>query len=65
MPYTMEDFMREYVQDRLDKLSPGDRQKVLQRIPPEERLEGLSPEEIEKYLAARKAKKARKRKRKG
>jgi hypothetical protein len=38
MPYTMEDFRRDYVKEHLQQLSP------------EERLEGLSVEEIENYL---------------
>jgi hypothetical protein len=43
MPYTMEDFRRDYVKEHLQKLSP------------EERLEGLSPEELENYLRQLKA----------
>ncbi len=38
MPYTMEDFRRDFTRDHLDLLTP------------EERLHGLSPEEIEDYL---------------
>lgn len=38
VPYTMEDFRRDYVKEHLKDLTP------------EERLEGLLPEEIERYL---------------
>ena len=38
MPYTMEDFKRDFVKEHLKDLTP------------DERLEGLSPEEIENYL---------------
>ena len=43
MPYTMEDFEREVAQ------------KVLKKLTPEQRLEGLTAEEIESYLKKLKA----------
>ncbi|MCE9532662.1 MAG: hypothetical protein K8T89_16310 [Planctomycetes bacterium] len=59
MPYTMEQFLREYHQRKFKELSPEKRHEMLQDLPveerlqglsPEERLAGLSPEEIERYL---------------
>jgi hypothetical protein len=52
MPYTMDDFVREYVSDNIRVLSveevlqhyPHD--KILKGLSPEKRLEGLSPEEV-------------------
>jgi hypothetical protein len=44
MPYTMEDFRRDYVKEHLKKLTL------------EERVEGLSSDKIEKYLQRRKQK---------
>jgi len=65
MPYTMEDFRREFKKEALKILTPDERldglspETLLQRLSPEVRLEGLSPEtllarltpeEIENYL---------------
>jgi hypothetical protein len=62
VPYTMEEFRREYIlehfkdltpeqrQKALQGLSPEERQEALQGLPAEERLKGLSPEEIAAYL---------------
>ncbi|MBF0349981.1 MAG: hypothetical protein HQM11_03065 [SAR324 cluster bacterium] len=47
MPYTIEDFQKEYVLDHLSLLSPEDR---LRGLPPEDRLKGLPPEERLKGL---------------
>jgi hypothetical protein len=47
MPYTMEEFKREFVKEHLDELSPEER---LKGLPPEERLKGLPPEERLKGL---------------
>ena len=41
MPYTLDDFTKEYVQDHLHVLSPEER---LRNLSPEERLKDLSPE---------------------
>ncbi len=54
MPYTIEDYRRDYVLDYLDRLTPDER---LKGLPPDERLKGLSPEEIEAYLKKLKRKK--------
>jgi len=48
MPYTMEDFQRDYVKDHLDVLSPDDRLKGLS---PNDRLKGLSPNDRLKGLS--------------
>ena len=65
MPYTMEDFQKDYVRNHLNVLSPDDVLKsfspddVLKRYSPDDRLKGLSPkerlrglslEEIKEYL---------------
>jgi hypothetical protein len=62
MSYTMEDFKRDLIKDQFKKLSReerqeifkklsrGERQEVLRSVPPEERLAGLSPEQIRQYL---------------
>jgi hypothetical protein len=47
MPYTWEDFRRDYTREHLSLLPPEER---LQGLSPEERLQGLSPEEIKAYL---------------
>ena len=48
MPYTMEDFNRDFTEEHLYLLSP---EKRLRGLPPEERLRGLSAEEIRAYLS--------------
>jgi len=50
MPYTMEDFRREYIEERFEELTPEVRQKLLGKLTLQELLEGRSPEEIENYL---------------
>ena len=62
MAFTMEDFNRGLVKVYFPKLSPEEQQEVLKSfppdlrrelvdsLPPEERLAGLSPEQIRKYL---------------
>jgi hypothetical protein len=80
MPYTMQDFRRDYVKEHLKDLTPDERleglspderleglspDERLEGLSPDERLKGLSPEEIEKYLKRRHNPPARKRKKKG
>jgi hypothetical protein len=55
MPFTMEDFNRQFVMDRFPELTPEQRQKVLKAIPPDERLAGLTEEQIQEYLDRRSA----------
>jgi len=55
MPYTMEDFRRDYVKEHFMDLTPEERREALKKLSPEERLEGLSAEEIESFLKKIKA----------
>jgi hypothetical protein len=50
MPYTMEDFRRDYIREGLKTLTPEARREALQGLTLEERLEGLPAEEIERFL---------------
>ncbi len=48
MPYTMEDFQRQYVKEHFRRLTPKERREAVELLPPEERrhvLEWLPPEE--------------------
>jgi hypothetical protein len=66
MPYTMEDFRRDYAKEHFKDLTPEEQreaikglpperqQEALRGLPPEVRLEGLSVEEIEQFLKKRK-----------
>jgi hypothetical protein len=45
MAFTMEDFNRQYNKEHFLKLTPDEREEVLQALPPEERLAGLPPEQ--------------------
>jgi hypothetical protein len=57
MPYTMEDFRRDYVREHIEDLTAEERlrglppEERLKGLPPEERLKGLSPEERLKGLS--------------
>ena len=48
--YTMADFERDYIKEHLPKLTPQEQEDVLQGLPPEARLAGLSVEQIRQYL---------------
>ncbi len=58
MSYTMEDFRRDFFKEQLAKLKPEEQQDVLQSLPPEvlqslpleKRLAGLTVEQIQHYL---------------
>jgi hypothetical protein len=50
MAYTMEDFNRDYIKEHFPKLTPKEQQEVLQSLPPEKRLAGMSAEQIRQYL---------------
>ena len=50
MSFTMEDFNRQYVQKHFARLTPEERRQALEALPPEQRLEGLSEEQIRQYL---------------
>jgi hypothetical protein len=47
MPYTMDDFRKDFTKAHLKDLTPEER---LEGLTPEERLEGLTPEQIERFL---------------
>jgi hypothetical protein len=67
MSYTMEDFKRDYVKEHFPQLTPEEQAEVLQALPPEQRLAGLSAEQIRQYLdklTARRSGGARKARRK-
>ena len=56
MPYTMEQFRKDYVKGHLPELNPDEVLSMftpedrLKGLAPKDRLEGLAPEEIEAYL---------------
>ena len=62
MSYTMDDFRRDYVKEYFPKLTPeerrelleslppGDHRQILESLPPDERLAGLTEEQIREYL---------------
>jgi hypothetical protein len=63
MSYTMQDFRRDYIKEHLPQLTPEEQQDILQSLPPEKRLAGLSAEQVRQYLeklTARRASKSRK-----
>jgi len=54
MPYTMEDFLEDYVVTHLEKVSPERLRNALRGLSPEklrEALQGLSPEQLEQTLS--------------
>jgi len=50
MSYTMADYRRDTAEEYLKELTPEERRKVLENLTAEERLAGLSAEEIAAYL---------------
>jgi hypothetical protein len=48
--YTMEDFVHDFVKERFLQLTREEQGKLLQALPPETRLAGLSAEQIRRYL---------------
>jgi hypothetical protein len=55
MPYTMEQFRRECIKEFIKDFTPEERREALATLPLEERLQGLSLQEIEDYLRQKKA----------
>jgi hypothetical protein len=55
MSYTMEDFKRDYIKEHFRELSAEELAAVLQSLPLEKRLAGLSEEQIRRYLDQRSA----------
>jgi hypothetical protein len=51
--YTMEDFTRQFVKDHFSQLTPEEREEVLRSLPTEQRLAGLSTQQIRQYLNRR------------
>jgi hypothetical protein len=50
MAYTMENFRRDYMKEHLPELTLEEQKDVLEALPPERRLAGLSADQIRKYL---------------
>ena len=50
MPFTMEDFNRQYIKEHFSRLTPEEQAEVLRNLPPEQHLAGLSADEIRQYL---------------
>ena len=50
MSYTMEDFKRDFLREQFAKLTRRERQQMMQSLPVEDRLAGLSAEQIRRYL---------------
>jgi hypothetical protein len=48
--YTMEDFKRDYVKEHFPQLTPKEQAEVLRSLPLEQRLAGLSVEQLRQYL---------------
>jgi hypothetical protein len=46
----MEEFQRQFVKEHFPKLTPEEREDVIKALPPEERLAGLTEEQIRQYL---------------
>jgi hypothetical protein len=51
MSYTMQDFTREYLREKLGQLSSADRKQLLRSLPPEDRREVLRASSPEERLA--------------
>ncbi len=50
MAYTMKDFRRDYMKEHLPELTPEEQKDVMEALPLETRLAGLTAEQIHKYL---------------
>jgi hypothetical protein len=50
MPFTLEDFNRQYLKENFANLSPGEKAEVLKTVTPEQRLAGLTEEQIQRLL---------------
>lgn len=50
MAFTMEDFKRQYMKEHFPQLTPEEQKELLQSLPPEQRLAGLTTEQIRHYL---------------
>jgi flagellar motor switch protein FliG len=50
MPYTMQDFRRDYAKEHFKDLTPEEQQDVIKDLTPEQRLKDLPPEQVLKAL---------------
>jgi hypothetical protein len=50
MPFTMEDFRRQFLEESFQRLTREEREQMINSLPPEERLAGLTAEQIQEYL---------------
>ncbi len=48
MPYTMDDFRREYVKEHFKELTPDEQQEAIKGLTPEQVLAALTPEQRER-----------------
>jgi len=55
MSYTMADFKRDFFRERFARLTPAEQRDVLASLSPEQRLAGLSEDQIRHYLELRTA----------
>lgn len=65
MPYTIEDFQRDYAREYLDRLTPDEilknypMEKILKNLSPDERLKGISDNELKELIKKRFSEKER------
>ncbi|HWY86351.1 MAG TPA: hypothetical protein VNX28_06490 [Gemmataceae bacterium] len=50
MPYTMQDFRRDYAKEHFKDLTPEEKQEAIKGLTPEQRLKDLTPEQVLKSL---------------
>lgn len=50
MPFTMEDFRRQFLEESFQRLSPEEQAGMLRKLPAEQRLAGLTEAQIREYL---------------
>ena len=48
MPYTMEDFRRDYAKEHFKDLTPQEQQEAIKSLTPEQLLQSLTPEQLER-----------------
>ncbi len=51
MPYTMEDFRKDFRRNFFKELTPEERKEVVKELTPEERLDGLSAEQLLRHVS--------------
>ena len=50
MPYTFEQFRQEARKDFFETISPQEVEEMMNKASPKERLKGLAPEEVRKFI---------------